>query len=88
MYTNICTTHGLEILEKWIDKFSREGKLEDNLSIDIILALTKLIMENNYFRFGDTEWLQLIGTAMGTPMACAYATFYFAWHKMTVLLTK
>ena len=37
--------------------------------------------ENNVFKFGDTFWLQLIGTAMGTPCDYAYATIFFAYFK-------
>jgi hypothetical protein len=31
-------------------------------------------MKNNIFSFQDAYWQQLAGTAMGTPVACAYAT--------------
>jgi hypothetical protein len=43
-------------------------------------------MKNNIFNFADTYWLQLCGTAMGTPVACAYATLTFGHYKNTTLL--
>jgi hypothetical protein len=40
-------------------------------------------MENNVFSFADTFWLQLTGTAMGTPVACSYAMISFGNYKNT-----
>jgi hypothetical protein len=43
-------------------------------------------MENNIFSFTDSYELQLSGTAMGTPMACAYATLTYGHFENTTLL--
>jgi len=43
-------------------------------------------MENNIFTFGNTTWLQLSGTAMGTPVACAYATLSYGQHENSYIL--
>jgi hypothetical protein len=43
-------------------------------------------MKNNIFSFADSYWLQLCGTGMGTPVACAYATLTFGHHENTILL--
>jgi hypothetical protein len=46
-------------------------------------------MRNNVFQFGNSWWLQNMGTAMGTPCACIYATlFFFAWYEQKKILTK
>lgn len=86
MYTNICTDHSIEVLKLWLNKLGEEGKLEDNFPTNMVIQLTELIMRNNYFQFGDTEWIQLTGTAMGTPIACIYATLYYAWKETDCLL--
>ena len=43
-------------------------------------------MKNNLFQFDDTYWLQLDGTAMGTPTACLYATISYGVHERNKLL--
>jgi len=45
-------------------------------------------MENNVFSFADTFWLQLSGTAMGTPTACAYAMLSYGHHENTEILEE
>ncbi|KAL7478179.1 hypothetical protein ACHAW6_003955 [Cyclotella cf. meneghiniana] len=32
-------------------------------------------------KFGDTFFLQKIGTAMGTSCAVIFANLYYAWHE-------
>jgi hypothetical protein len=86
MYTNIDTDHGLEILEKFIDQF--EEQLEEDFPKDLVLWAMKLIMRYNVFEFGPDTIQQLCGTAMGTPSACMYATIYYAFHEINVLLQK
>ena len=54
----------------------------------MLLALLKIVMTTNIFQFGNTWWCQLIGTAMGTPCACIYATMFFAWYERQHLLLK
>ena len=45
----------------------------------------RLLMTNNVFRFGDTYWIQKMGTAMGAPPAPPWATILFGIHEETVL---
>jgi hypothetical protein len=39
-------------------------------------------------QFGDSYFLQLIGTAMGTSVAVVFANLYFGWHEKQTLLPK
>jgi hypothetical protein len=82
MYTNIDTDHAIAM----IAGFLRTSPLCAMVSNkELILHALELIMRRNYFKFGDTYWLQLTGTAMGTPPAPMYATLYFGIWEMEVL---
>ena len=52
------------------------------------MDLLTLVMTKNGFKFGDTWWRQLAGTAMGTPCACIYATLFFSYFERTIILKK
>jgi hypothetical protein len=87
MYTNIDPTEGTEVLKLYLNKY--KDKVKDEVTnIELILLLTRLVMNNNVFQFGDTYWLQKIGTAMGTPCACVYAMIFFAWFEQTRIQIK
>ena len=43
-------------------------------------------MKNNIFKFGSLNFLQLVGTAMGTSSACMWATLYYGWHENQKIL--
>jgi hypothetical protein len=45
-------------------------------------------MNNNIFSFGDTFWLQLEGTAMGTPAAPLYSIITYGFHENTTILPQ
>ena len=84
MYTNIQTTHGLNTLKRWLLLHAHE--LPQNFPTDMVLEALELVMRNNIFQFDNTFWIQLTGTAMGTSVACVYATIYYSYHEETKLL--
>jgi hypothetical protein len=54
----------------------------------MILSATHLIITANVFQFDNTYWMQLSSTAMGTSLACMYATIYYSYHEETSLLHR
>ena len=83
MYSNIDTDHGLETIEKWLTLHKQN--LPDNYPTETVIHGLAIVMKNNVFAFGNTYWLQLRGTAMGTSVACMYATVYYSCFEETAI---
>jgi hypothetical protein len=86
MYTNIDSTHGPEIIEKWIEEFA--GELQETLPKDLLLKVLRIVMTSNVFQFDNTYWLQICGTSMGTSCTCSYATLYWAYMEQKFIIPK
>ena len=82
MYTNINTGKALIEIAQHIHQ--RSSRYQHIPAAALIEALS-IIMRNNVFQFGDTFWLQLTGTAMGTPPAPTYANLFYAIHENRIL---
>ena len=82
MYTNISTDRALHDIGHYLrtnaDQFP-------NIEPRPLLAALTLVMKNNLFKFGDTFWKQIDGTAMGAPPAPPWATLAFAGHEDRVV---
>lgn len=68
-----------KVLQRWLQE--RKSELPPRLNSDLLLKLLKLAMTQNVFRFGDTRWLQKVGTAMGAACAHACAALRPAHHE-------
>ena len=89
MYTNIHLGHALPIISDFLLTTPLGTKIiqDTGIRVNALLFALQLVMKNNIFKFGDTFWLQLTGTAMGTPPAPAWATLYFAILEYTLIPT-
>ena len=89
MYTNIDTAHAIPSISQFLllDRYGRYIVQETKVHVPLLIDALSLIMGNNHFRFDDTYWHQISGTAMGTPPACMYATLYYAVHEISFLRT-
>jgi len=86
MYTNIDTDTGLTSIRNFID--DNRDNISPDFPTNLFLTILEIVMRNNVFKFSDTYWLQLTGTAMGTPVACSYATITYGQHENANILTE
>ncbi|MFO0446862.1 MAG: hypothetical protein ACK51L_04250, partial [bacterium] len=84
MYTNIDTDLGIQAIRDFIHL--HQVSLPTDFPSELFLQILEIVMKNNIFSFENTTWLQLSGTAMGTPAACAYATISFGQYENTCIL--
>jgi hypothetical protein len=79
MYMNIDTNTGISNISNFIE--ANRQNIPPNFPTNLFGQILRLVMENNILTSANTTWLQLSGTAMGTPCACAYATITFSHYK-------
>ena len=77
MYTNIKTGPALHR----IGQFALEHKEHLTVHPTVLIDALHLLMTNNVFQFGDTYWIQKVGTAMGLPPAPPWDTIFFGIHE-------
>ena len=85
MYTNIDSVTGIHSIKRLIT--ANQDQLPTDFPKELFLNVLQLVMNNNIFQFGESFWLQLSGTAMGTPAACAYATISYGEFENSTILT-
>ena len=71
LYSNISQELGLEAMKYWLSKHPENTT--PRRPDEFIIERLKIILENNSFEFGDKNFLQIFGRAMGTKMAPTYA---------------
>ncbi|MBV6504761.1 MAG: hypothetical protein ILNGONEN_00313 [Syntrophorhabdaceae bacterium] len=82
LYPNIPMTEGIAYVKKSIlrlrDRLPYQAPLRNDEHVEFIIALMTWVLKNNYFKFGSQWYLQLQGTAMGTPLAVPFACLFVA----------
>ena len=86
MFGNIGIEDGITVIKKYIELYA--GEYKGHFPSKLIIKLLRLVMSKNIFKFGNTWWIQKVGTAMGTPTATSYATIYFAYFERTDLIPR
>jgi hypothetical protein len=78
LYPSIPIEFGLKATESILKQYN--FMKED---IHLILELLKWVLTNNYIYFEDSIYLQLEGTAMGTPIAVVYSNIVLAYLEQS-----
>jgi hypothetical protein len=71
LYSNIKHETGLTAVKYWCERYPHEL---NKFPIKLVLDGCRLVLENNYFQFNQENYIQILGTAMGTKFAPIYAT--------------
>ena len=90
MYNNIDTDHAIILTEIawWLNDLHNKKLLPLNSPLEVVIRAMKAIMRNSIFEYGDLNFLQLLGTAMGISSVVMWATLYYAYHEVHTLLPK
>ena len=72
LYNNIPHKDGLDACRFFLNNASTSN----DLPVESILKLVELVLENNHFQFNKENYMQEMGTAMGSPMAPAYSSLF------------
>ncbi len=84
LYPSIPHAFGLHAIKTMLTEISSLHGLIFNISL--IIELLEIILYNNYFSYNGDIYLQLSGTAMGTPIAVVYADFTVAYIESRLQL--
>ncbi|KAL7488643.1 hypothetical protein ACHAW6_014269 [Cyclotella cf. meneghiniana] len=66
MYQNIDINHGIHMMTLYINYLRSQRLLPLTFPTSAVIEGLKIVMRYNIFMFGDTHFLQLIGTAVDT----------------------
>jgi len=86
LHTKIYTESALSTFKNFFTDTSE--KISADFPTKLHLIVLETIMTNNIFNFANTYWIQLSGTAMDTPAACAYAAITFGHYENTEILLQ
>ena len=81
LYPSIPTALGLKALE-----IAMLSATFPSFKINFILELSEWVLSNTYINFENTRFLQIKGTAMGTPFAVVYSIIFLGIHEQSVLM--
>ena len=81
LYTNIPHDEGIKTCSETLRAFKTPAEIQS------LSKLLELVLTKNNFQFGDDNYLQVLGTAMGTKMAPSYASIFMGQLEKHLLGT-
>lgn len=81
LYPSIPIEYGLHAVQSILTQLQQQQHI--NINISLTMALLRWTLTNNYLSYLDDIYLQLTGTAMGTPVAVMYANITLAYLEST-----
>ena len=82
LYNNIPHDLGIEVLTFWLNRHPAD--LDQRYTKEFIIKSAKLILENNHFEFGNSNFKQVLGSAMGTKFAPTNASLVSGFLEITM----
>ena len=73
LYPHIPHDEGIEAMRYYLS-----DRMVQNVSTESLCNLAKIVLENNFFEFGEKKFKQKLGTAIGTKFAPPYANLFMA----------
>ncbi|KAM9331059.1 uncharacterized protein PAF06_019410 [Gastrophryne carolinensis] len=70
LYTNIPNDHGIKAVKHFLTLNPPE------IPVEYIVTGLEIVLHNNYFRFEQTFFKQILGTAMGSAIAPSFANLF------------
>ena len=81
LYTMIPREGALYALMRFLEKHSYHGRI-GSLSMDCIMKMARLILDNNYFAYDNRYYQQIRGGAMGSSFTQVLANIYmYEWKE-------
>lgn len=82
LYTNIPNEEGIQACRLSLMKHRQQyNVMETEISNDNILALLRMVLTLNNFKFNGKHYLQVGGTAMGTRVAPTFANIFMGYFE-------
>ena len=87
LYPKIPIDTALVYINNLLHDEKTQHILHDKNEIKFIITLLNIVLHNCYINVNNKIYLQIKGTAMGTPCAVVFANLFLIWHNNIILKT-